>query len=359
MAFLVKKLQLKDFRVFKEAEYTFDPHLTVIHGPNATGKTSIIEALQLTCEGVSFRRPRHEELICHGSPFARAELVACDGDRIREVSMHIEQNAREFIVNGKQHKNAREIAGVLPVIVFTPDNLRIVKDSAQTRRNEIDDLGCQLSSSFGRLKTEYNKTLAGRNKLLRDGHYKGDIFDAWTDQLIDLGIALYGHRRGLLERLTPHIVAQHKALDATCTLDINIASAWAGSNQKTEALKADLIQALAASRDDERARRITTVGPHRDDIEFLLDGHSARTFGSQGQQRTIALAWKLGQIEVVREVTGAKPLLLLDDVMSELDGSRRQALAERVGDIAQTVITTAHIEYFDANLLKRATQCFT
>jgi DNA replication and repair protein RecF len=283
-------------------------------------------------------------------------LVAHDGSRERAVRAEVVENSKKYEVNGKRVSVADGILGKVPVVVFTPDNLGLVKDAASARRRELDAVGRQLSKNYVRLGREYEKALKGRNRLLADGYASDPAFEAWTEQVVVIGAALFEHRVKLMERLAPLIVEHFSAIDATSELGVSYENNWGA--RKTDdrgAIEMKLAEALEASGVDERARRITLVGPHRDDIVFTLDGHEARLFGSQGQQRTIALAWKLAEVSLIKEVLGVSALLLLDDVMSELDGARRAALMERVGTSAQTVVTTTNIAYFEPALLDRAT----
>jgi len=276
-------------------------------------------------------------------------------ERQRTVELHLTPPKRNFTVNSKKVSVAEGITGEIPVVVFTPDHLKLIKDSASRRREEIEGIGRQLSKNYMRLSKEYLKTLKGRNRLLAEGLSRDPAFDAWTEQLVTLGAALYQHRVKLLERLGTLTKEQHADLDATCDLETTYVNNWGA---RPEADRAELEEAffdvLAQQTAYEMARKTTVVGPHRDDIVFLLDGHDARAFGSQGQQRTIALSWKLAQIDLIRELRGTDPVLLLDDVMSELDQARRDALVAKVGEDSQTIITTTNIHYFDPSLIRRA-----
>ena len=357
---LVREITLKGFRSYPSLSLELDPLLTIVHGPNAAGKTNIIEALQLTTEGVSFRSPQWRDIVAWGSETAAVSLTAEGDGRLRVVELSVADGRRSYVVNGKKVRSALDVAGEIPCVIFTPNDMRLVKDSADKRRDEIDSLGAQLSKSYGRLRTEYGRIVTQRNRLLKEEYVDRDTLAAWTDRLVVVGASLTEHRLRLLDRMRPHLVAAASVIDPSTTLGIgymnSIPSVGGSGNggQPRAEVEAAYRCALEERGADELVRRMTLVGPHRDDIVFEIDGRDARTFGSQGQQRTIALAWKLAEVKTVREVSGKSPLLLLDDVMSELDESRRRALTNEVGHVAQTVITTANIDYFDSELLGRA-----
>ncbi|MCL2491341.1 MAG: DNA replication and repair protein RecF [Coriobacteriia bacterium] len=359
MSFRISKLHLKRFRNHHDSSFELDPNLTVLYGRNAVGKTSVIEAVQMLCEGASFRKPTFSEMIEHGNELGSLTLEAYDPDvtpwRTRAVELVLEPHKRTYTVNGKEVSLGEGIAGEIPVIVFSPDHLALIKNSASRRREEIDGVNKQLSKNYARLCREYTKTLKGRNRLLNEGYYNNPTFEAWDDQLVVVGSALYLNRARLLEKLQILTQIQHRDIDPTTTLAIEYTNNWGATPDATkEELAIRFHEALREYREQEIARRVTLVGPHRDDMIFSLDGHDARTFGSQGQQRTIALAWKLAQLDLVEQIAGIRPLLLLDDVMSELDQVRRDALMRRVGNDTQTIITTTNTHYFEPDLMERA-----
>ena len=369
MGLTVQKLELIDFRSYQHHTFELDPMLTVIHGRNGAGKTNVVEALQLLTEGTSFRTQNWADLTRWGGATARVHLEASGEGRLREVDLTIDGTRRTYLVNGKKVRSAAEVAGAIPCVTFTPNDLKLVQESAERRRDEVDALGGQLSKSYARLKAEYARVVVQRNRLLKDEVLDRAALAAWTERLVSVGAALTEHRVKLLARMRPHMTAADSAIHPEGLLDLSYdISSWlrpesqvsgeefeaaylATSREEREAAYAARLEERYA---DELARRVTLVGPHRDDVTFTIDGRSARSFGSQGQQRTVALAWKLAEVKTVQDVTGDSPILLLDDVMSELDEGRRRALTTAVGSVAQTVVTTANIAYFDADLLSRA-----
>jgi len=280
-------------------------------------------------------------------------MRAVDGARQRDVELFVDDSAKSIFANEKKVRSRQKLSSAIPCVVFTPDDLRIVKESSSRRRQEIDALGSQLSATYARLVSEYKKIITQRNRLLKEDQYDSEVFAAWTSRMVEVGVALAEKRNSLFGHLAPQASYFYESLlDAEQKgqkLNLFYSAAW-GENKGEDSFRS----ALEARADDERSRKISLVGPHRDDLIFEINGKSARSFASQGQQRSIALAWKLAQLSVVEEFTQMRPLLLLDDVMSELDQTRRNYLAGIVGETAQTVITTANIDYFDKDLIERA-----
>jgi DNA replication and repair protein RecF len=357
MSLVVTRLRMHGFRSYSDYVLVPDPHLTVLVGANAVGKTNIIEALQLLTAGESFRKPQWGEVTQWGEDEASLSLRAEGDGRVLEIDLSVGSSGRrEYQVNGKKRRRVSEIAGILPCVLFTPDDLRIVKESAERRRSALDSLGVQLSPSYRSLKTEYERTLKQRNSLLRDSSFDQDVFHSLTERAVSLGAGFMASRIRLFNRVNLKMSDLYETLSGGERLTTRYLPSW---GDRGDAFSEDeisgLLQAVATNRQQEEiARGKTLFGPHRDDLVFSIEDRDARAFSSQGQQRTVALAWKLAEVGVITEISGQPPLLLLDDVMSELDESRRHSLASFVGGAAQTVITTTNIGYFDAGLIERA-----
>jgi DNA replication and repair protein RecF len=355
----VTSLDLTDFRSYERFTLQLDDRVTVLTGPNGAGKTNAVEALQMLTAGVSFRNPQWGELVRWGASKASAVMEASGDGRRLNVSLEITaEGRRSYRVNGTSRRKMSEVTGILPSVLFTPDDLRVVKDSADRRRETLDRLGDQLSPAYASIRAEYDKTLRQRNALLKEEVVPEATMDAWTERLVELGASLALHRMRLFERMAPAAAGIYAVLSGGEELSISYHSSIAGELATSSEEKQELItlfgMKLAEKRSEERARRNTVVGPHRDDVVFSIEGRDARAFGSQGQQRSVSLSWKLAEVHAVEEVTGSEPLLLLDDVMSELDQARRHALASFVGERAQTVITTANLGYFSDELIRDA-----
>lgn len=356
MSFVVTRLNITDFRNIVSLDLEPDKKLTVIVGSNATGKTNTLEAVSLLTRGLSFRSSSWSDLVRWSCDEAQVSLEASDGARFRTVSMRFTSVGRRTIeVNGKRKGSFLDSLGVIPSVLFTPDALRMVKGSPGERRDVIDSVGSQLSRTYAQLKADYEKVVRQRNRILRGAAADSDQKEIWDERLVALGSRLSEHRRGLFARLENHAAQAYASISGQ-HLQMKYVPGWerdgiaVGEKDTVAALEAH----LAAKRSEEEARGTTIVGPHRDDVTFLIDGRNAREFASQGQQRSVALAFKIAEVEVISEVSGTRPLLMLDDVMSELDETRRTALTGLLQGTTQTFITTTNIGYFNGPLLDGA-----
>lgn len=358
MSLVITHLGVRDFRNYESHNLELSKDLTILVGPNATGKTNLIEAIQLVTEADSFRRPAWSEVVRWGAEEAAVTLHAEDGSRRHDIQMSVTRAGRRvYRVAGKVRRSIADVTGIIPCVLFTPEDLRVVKDSAERRRAALDGIGAQLSTTYGRLKTEYERVVRQRNTLLRQDDVSEDDLAPWDERLVSLGSRLYKHRRSLFDKVAEASVNTYADLASDGPLAVRYLPSWArdGVCEPDAEPAAALEEHLTAKRKEERARGATLSGPHRDEIIFELAGRDARTFASQGQQRTVALSFKLAEVSVVTQVTGSRPVLLLDDVMSELDEPRRRALATRVGEAAQTIVTTTNLGYFNPDLIERAT----
>ena len=355
MGLLVTHLELAGFRSYERFTVEPDPELTVLVGPNAAGKTNIIEAVELLTAAESFRHPSWGDVVKWGSQEARLSLRAEGDGRVLDVVMTATTAGRRtYQVNGKIRRRVSEVAGILPCVVFTPDDLRIVKDAAERRRAAVDGVGDQLSPAYRRARVEYERILRHRNSLLREEVRDEQMLSLWTGRLVESGVAFSGHRSRLFERLSTRMSEVYRMLSGGEHLLSLYQPSWEFWSPEVKDHHEAMSGALVAKNREERGRGTTLIGPHRDEIIFLIDGRDARTFASQGQQRTIALAWKLSEVGVIAEIGGQQPVLLLDDVMSELDEGRRHALTNFVGEAAQTFVTTTNLGYFEDEFVDRA-----
>lgn len=354
----IEQLELRDFRSYQRWSLEPDPALTILVGPNAIGKTNVIEAIQLVSTGASFRRPNWQDVVRWGEEQASVSMTAEGEGSHAEVTLTITADGtRTWRVGGVQKRRVSDATKFVPVVIFTPDDLGMVKGPAEQRRSTIDALGEQLSSTYGALKRDYARVLKQRNALLRDEGSSRDL-EPWNEQLVALGARLYIHRKRLTARVSEAAQPIYQHLAAGENLDLSLTDK-AGLHESLVSLEQTAVEEVLHAEigrraGEERARKTSLVGPHRDDIIFLVGGRDARAYASQGQQRTIALAWKWAEVTVVSEVLRKTPVLLLDDVMSELDETRRRALTELVQRDVQTFVTTTNTTYFEPALLRAA-----
>lgn len=355
MSLLVSHLSLSDFRNIASSEIDLDEGMNVFVGPNATGKTNTIEALQLLTAGASFKHPRPSELVRQGCEAGKA-AARIEGDgRVIDVSCVVTPRAKRFERNGK-HAAPKDIPRTLMSVLFSPDDLLFVKGGASWRRQELDDFASQANEGYSRLLSTYQRAIRQRNRLLKEDPVDLSLLDAWDESISIGAAALLASRVRLVGRLEGHLREAYAAIadgepiscSYVCTLGIDPAGV------PKEELAELMRRRLAEGRADELRRQQTLVGPHLDDVSFAIDGRDARTYASQGQQRSVVLAWKLAEVRVSEDVTGSQPLLLLDDVMSELDARRRAAISALVGNGLQAVVTTTNLGYFADDLLAEA-----
>ena len=355
MGLLVKTLELQDFRSFGEKVVGLAPATTILCGPNAAGKTNTVEALQLLTAGYSFRHPTPAQLVREGAQTARASARLEGDGRVVDLRCDVVSGRRQFFRNGKRIQ-ASEVSGTLMSVLFTPDDLQLVKRSASFRRDELDDFGRQANRGFASVLSTYTRSIEQRNRLLKEERPDLDLLDAWDASVALGGATLLHGRLRLFERLRAKVCEVYGELAAgeglECRYLCSLGDEALGLSK--DDLRELFCERLASARPDDLRRQQTTVGPHRDDVAFLIEGRDARAYGSQGQQRSVVLALKMAEVLLSAEVVGNQPLLLLDDVMSELDERRRDAVARFARRGVQTVITTTNLGYFSPELLDEA-----
>jgi DNA replication and repair protein RecF len=345
-------LWLTDFRGHAASEVEVGPGITVFAGGNAQGKTTVLEAVGWLARMTSFRGAPDSALVRIGCEKAivRAEVVPANrGPDVRPDLIEAEVAAagrNRVLLNRKPLPRARDLLGTLRVTVFAPDDLRLVKAGPAERRAEIDDLLVALSPRYDAVQADYERVLKHRNAWLRTWSRADDpaTLDVWDEQLVRAGSELVRGRLKLLERLAAPL---GKAYGDVAGAPADVAgvyeAAWTDEvldETRLEEVAPRLAEAVSRSRSADLERRLTLVGPHRDDWRLSIDGLDARRFASQGEQRSLALAVRLAGHVVISEVVGEPPVLLLDDVFSELDETRATNLVSHL-PIAQALVTTA------------------
>ncbi|MGN0996599.1 MAG: DNA replication/repair protein RecF [Candidatus Ventricola sp.] len=337
----VTQLSLSQFRNYEQALIEPSEGVTVFTGPNAQGKTNLLEALHLCCLGRSHRTPRDEELIRWGEPAARVRLRAERSDGTHEVTILLSRSAKKkktVRIGARQAERIGELFGHVCGVLFSPEDLTIVKSGPAERRRFIDMQLSQLRPAYFYALQRAARVLNQRNALLREIAKNGALLptlDAWDEQLALVGADIARSRREAIAQLSEDAAAAHASLTGGReTLRLWYISQTAESGDIAGAL----LGRLRAARQEDLRRCTTCVGIHRDDIGIAINGREARTFASQGQQRSAVLALKLAQLDMAARETGEAPILMLDDVMSELDPERRRQLIERI-DRVQTFVT--------------------
>lgn len=336
------ELELRNFRLFHEFRFTPDLEaVTVLLSPNGTGKTSVLEAVYALATASSFRTSTASDMIrsgehlseVHGVVFQRARRVQVDLTLTRGVR----NTTKRMLVNGQRPRSRSDLSQALPLTVFTPEGVDIVRQGPENRRVFLTNLLTDADLSTGDVIERFNRLLSQRNAILRSlqnehpTSQQRDELDAWSSDLSRVAEQLVEIRRGVLGELAPLVRHYYEELAHDgLSVDIEYEQSWQGN----------LIDAFARSFNDDRYRGHTTIGPHRDDIALTLDGRDARRQSSQGEQRSLALALRLAGHELVKLKRGVDPLLLLDDVFSELDPLRSDRLLQLL-PAGQTLVTTA------------------
>jgi DNA replication and repair protein RecF len=338
---VVTRVRLRDFRTYASAEVDLGERLTVVHGPNGAGKTNLLEALYFGCTGRSCRTTNEREVVRFDAPAARVEVRGHDRDGEHELSVGFQPGeAKRFKVDGAPAERLLDAPHRPLVSVFLPDRLELVKGPPALRRSHVDQLVAALWPARAATRRAYRQALAQRNALLARVRASGSraALAAWDLELARHGIALRDDRAAAVALLRERFVvaAQELGLEGEPELRYRPRSRAAAPDE--------LAAELAERVDADIERGFTTHGPHRDDLALLRDGRELRAYGSQGEQRLALLALLLAERTALEEERGAPPLLLLDDVMSELDATRRECLVERLR-VGQAVVTTTDLAH--------------
>lgn len=341
---IIKSIELANYRNYEQLTLQFDRGVNILFGDNAQGKTNVLEAIYVAATTKSHKGSKDREVI----QFSREEAhirtyLEKDGAESR-VDMHLRKaRSKGIAIDGQKIKKASQLLGLCNVVFFSPEDLGIIKNGPAERRRFVDMELCQLDSYYLYNLNQYSKIVNQRNKLLKDMFFSPELKDTlniWDAQMAAFGAKVIQRRKMFVDQLNEIIFGIHKKLS--------------GEKEELQIIYEpdvdmdDFEAKLKSSQDRDIRGKMTSVGPHRDDFSFVIQGVDIRKFGSQGQQRTAALSLKLSEIELVKKITGDTPVLLLDDVLSELDSSRQNHLLNSIGNI-QTIITCTGLEEFVNN----------
>lgn len=346
----IRRLALREYRSYGAVRFEPDSGVTVLFGRNAQGKTNLMEAIVLCSVGRSHRTSHDRELIAWDKPCAVVSLEAEHRDGTHDVCVTLTRansRVKQVCVGSSPVARIGELMGHVPSVLFSPEDLKLVKEGPGERRRFMDMALSQVRPAYFYTLQRYSHALKQRGELLRHHLRHGTVgsreagiqIDSWDEMLVSLGEKLIGQRAWFLERLALEGQRAHNHLSGSGEL---LAVEYECSFMESADVGGALASALRAARSRDERQPGTSVGPHRDDFSLKLNGRSARLYGSQGQQRTAALALKLGVLSIIRDELHETPVLLLDDVMSELDASRRQRLLTWMGSV-QTIITCTDI----------------
>lgn len=341
---MISELRLQHFRSYGDARFRLSDGVTIVVGPNASGKTNLLEAVLVLARGSSYR-VRDADLIEYGAPWARLDAVMGDETK-RTVKLVAEPKpAKTYEIDGKLFKRLTA-AHSLPAVLFEPNHLQLLSGSPEGRRSYLDDLLEQTVSGYGTTLRQYRRALAQRNVLLKSSHPNiTTLLFPWNVRLSELAGQIVRERVRLSQLINEQLTELYQSISHTETvLNLQYESKLPFDNYESHLLKR-----LDSHIDIDRQRGFTTSGPHREDFSVAFNGHAAAESASRGEARTAVLALKIIELQLLKEARETAPLLLLDDVFSELDSTRRAALTGYLKDY-QTVITTTDADVVIANL---------
>ena len=337
----IKRLQMLNYRNYNVLDISLGPHVNVFMGDNAQGKTNILEGIYYCAFARSHRTSKDRELINWNSNNALLSITVGRERLDKRIDISILKDGKKAIqINKIKIKKIGELFGNFNVVMFSPEDLKIIKDSPGVRRKFIDMELCQLNPKYYYNLVQYNKVLNERNSILRNRNINKDILDIYDMQLVEFGYNIIIDRLEYIQKLNKYSTKIHS--DITSGKE-KIEFKYISTIKDLENIKENFYSLLEKNRSRDCERGITSIGPHRDDFTVLINDIDTKSYGSQGQQRTAVLTIKFSSLKIIKELTGEHPVLLLDDVLSELDFSRKRYILSTIGDI-QTIITCTGIE---------------
>ena len=337
----IESIRLNNFRNYESLEMNFNQGTNILYGDNAQGKTNILEAVYLAGTSKSHKGSKDREMIRFENEESHIRMMVKKGDFSYKIDMHLRKNkAKGVAINGVPIRKARELMGVVNLVFFSPEDLNIIKEGPAGRRRFIDLELCQLDKIYLTDLASYNHIVNQRNKLLKDIYIQPslkDTLDIWDMQMAEYGRRLINKRSDFIAELNETVRKIHHNLTGGLE-ELEVIYEPSSTSEELE-------KSVQLNREKDMRMQLTSVGPHRDDLCVMANGIDIRRYGSQGQQRTAALSLKLSEIYIVKRKIKDTPILLLDDVLSELDRSRQNYLLDSISDI-QTLITCTGLDDF-------------
>ncbi len=341
---MITDLRLQQFRSYKDASFKVGPSVNIIVGPNASGKTNLLEAVLVVARGGSYRA-KDAELVQHVASWARLDAGSLETKRT--IKFQVDESGRtikRFEIDDQTLSRLPQ-ARTLPIVLFEPNNLALLSSSPDIRRQFLDDILEQTEPGFGTIRRHYKRVLSQRNSLLKKNPPNiGEQLFVWNIRLSELGGAIAKQRMVLISRFKKHIEELYAALAGQKQSSVGLAYV---SSCSVENYETSLLQKLDAATELDVLRGFTAYGPHRDDLEVRLQGYAVQDAASRGETRTLVLALKIMEAQIIEELRSQRPLLLLDDVFSELDSERRKALTRFISGYQAFITTT------DADIVKK------
>lgn len=331
---IIKKLEFINFRNLNNGVITPHSKTNVIYGKNAQGKTNLLEALWMFNGVRSFRGARDNELINFDKQFSSLEMEFFSEEREQTAKIEIKNGKREAYLNDVKKNVPSQLIGKINCIVFSPEHLSLIKDGPSLRRRFIDGAICSFLPRYAIILSRYNKILNQRNALLKDIQYHSELeltLDIWDEKLVSAGAIIIYERIKYINLLKEKAAIFHKGISENKEdLELNYNCSFKLSDKADiKSIEADFLNRLKKRRKEDLYLKYTSTGPHRDDIDIIINGLSAKNYASQGQQRCAVLSLKIAEATIADEITGEKPVILLDDVLSELDLARQNFLINK------------------------------
>ncbi|MBS4534943.1 DNA replication/repair protein RecF [Clostridium sp. D2Q-14] len=340
----VKSIKLINFRNYNSMKIYLNKKVNIFLGENGQGKTNLLESIYIASSGKSFRTNKDKELISINKEVGYIGVELKKDDIEKHIELKLDLNKPKRVkINGVEQDKLSDLNEVLQVVVFSPEDLKIIKEGPFHRRNFLDDEISQIKPVYKNILNDYNRVLIQRNNLLKIIQYdnkKKKMLSVWNQQLVNLGSKIIILRKAFINRLAHISKDIHNNITAGSeNLEIYYSPSFKFKNMDKETIINKYNNLLSKNENDDIEKGTTKIGPHRDDIDIFINDKNTRIFGSQGQQRTAALSLKLAEVKLIKEETNDYPVLLLDDVFSELDINRRKYLISAFKDV-QTIITS-------------------
>jgi DNA replication and repair protein RecF len=353
----LQSLQLRYFRNYKEQFVEFTAPKTILVGNNAQGKSNLLEAVELLATLRSHRLAKDRDLVQDGEAIAQINATLKRDTGINDLTLTLRRNGRRTVArNSEVVRRQMDFLGVLNAVEFSSLDLELVRGGPDLRRHWLDTLLIQLEPIYTSILQQYHQVLRQRNAFLKrhlETTPDPDQLALWDAQLVATGIKVIRRRDRAIQRLAPIAAMWHANIsNSTEILQIKYSPSIPFEQSQPEQVQKSFFDRIQQRAVAETHQGTTLIGPHRDEIELVINQTPARQYGSQGQQRTLVLALKLAELQLIEEVVGEPPLLLLDDVLAELDPSRQNQLLDTIQDRFQTIITTTHLGSFDAQWLQ-------
>jgi len=349
----LQTLDILNFRNHKKSSLNFSSGINLIIGKNGQGKTNLLEAIYVLFNGKSYKSSLNNVLITLGEETTVVKGSLVGEEKKEDIGVMLKINEQKNIkINGMQNQRVKDLRNIVNIVLFSPEDLKIVKGGPGGRRDFIDEVGEQINYKYNHLKWKFLRILKQRNNLLRQvigKRWKKEELELWDDKLVLVGSKFIGARNEVVEKLKPYCHKINLKINSKKNLKINYLNNLLNNGD----VEGEFYRKIKELKNYEIERGNTLVGPHRDDVGLYLNGVDVRLYGSQGEQRVVSLCLKMAELELIKEEKKKTPILLMDDVMSELDEEMRDNLLSFILNLKQSIITTTNLSYFNQEYMDR------